>query len=328
MVDPSFSPKAKRSIEKRSRSIETLDAQFAYVTSYSPLVLTIVAFALIPFGFGITWIEVMLFTVMYVLVMIGLEVGFHRYFSHRPFAASRPVKIGLAILGSMGFQGPVIWWAATHRRHHRFADTDGDPHSPQPKGPGVRGRVRGLFEGHSGWTHDKERARPDGWGVYAKDLYADPDIFKIHYFYFYFMLAGLVIPAVVGGMLHGTWKGALMGLLWGGFVRVFFGDHSIRAVNSFSHVWGTRAFETGDNSRNNFLLAIPTFGQAWHHNHHAFPAVATTQIEWWQVDLGYWVIRGLEMVGLVSKLRMPTAQAIAAKRVSRGNGRDAQGQQQ
>lgn len=314
MAEP-LSPQARRSMAKRSRNIEKLDLQFAYVTSYSPLVLTILAFALIPYGFAVTWIEITLFLVMYVLVMIGLEVGYHRYFSHHPFVASRPVKIGLAILGSMGFQGPVIWWAATHRRHHRFSDAEGDPHSPQPIGPGWRGRLRGLLVGHSGWTHDKARARPDGWWTYAKDLYADPDVFKIHYFYFYFMLLGLVLPAAVGGLLHGSLKGALMGLLWGGFVRVFFGDHAIRTVNSLSHLVGTRAFETADNSRNNFLLAVPTLGQAWHHNHHAFPGVATTKVEWWQLDLGYWVIRGLELVGLVSKVRLPTPSAIAAKRV-------------
>lgn len=313
-----LSEEANASIGRRSGSIERLDAQFAYVTSLSPLVMTILAFALLPFGFMVTWVEVMLFLVMYVLVMIGLEVGYHRYFSHHPFVASRPVKIGLAVLGSMGFQGPVIWWAATHRRHHRFSDHDGDPHSPRRVGPGWRGALRGLYEGHMGWLFDKNRARPDNWWIYAKDLYADPDIFKIHYHYFYWMLFGLVFPAVVGGLIHGTLKGAFMGLLWGGFVRVFFGDHFIRTVNSVSHVVGSRAFETKDNSRNNFWLAVPTLGQAWHHNHHAFPAIATTKIEWYQVDLGYWVIRSLELVKLVSRVRLPTAQSIASKRIGAG----------
>lgn len=315
MSDETLSSKVRASMAKRSRSIETLDAQFAYVTSYSPLAMTILALVLIPFGFPITWVEVGLFSVMYVLGMIGLEVGFHRYFSHRPFVASRPVKIGLAVLGSMGFQGPVIWWAATHRRHHRFSDEEGDPHSPNLWGTGLRGRLRGLFEGHSGWTHDKGRARPDGWGAYAKDLYADPDIFKIHYFYFYIMLAGLVVPAIIGGLLHGSWAGALSGLLWGGFVRVFVGDHSIRLVNSVGHVWGKQPFVTGDGSRNLFWLTFLSFGQSWHNNHHAFPAAATTGIDRWQLDPGYWVIRGLEIMGLVSKVRRPSRAAIEAKRV-------------
>lgn len=153
------------------------------------------------------------------------------------------------------------------------------------------------------------------WGSYAKDLYADPDLFKIHYFYFYWMLIGLLVPAVVGGLVHWSWRGALLGLLWGGFVRVFLGDHCVRALNSLSHVIGTRAFTTDDRSRNNFWLALPTLGQGWHHNHHAFPASATTSVEWWQPDPGYWIIRGLQAVGLVSKVHMRTPQAIAAKRL-------------
>lgn len=312
---PGLSEHAKRSIAERAGGIERLDSRFAYVTSYAPLVMTIVAFGLIPFGYGITRIEIGLFAVSYFLVMVGVEVGYHRCFAHHSFRPRRPIKILLAILGSMSFQGPVIWWVATHRRHHRFTDKPGDPHSPQRRGEGWKGVFRGLYEGHTGWTFDKERARPDGWGSYAKDLYADPDLFKIHYVYFYWMLLGLVIPAVLGGVLHWSLQGAFMGLLWGGFVRVFFVDHLVRAQNSLSHVIGTRAFETGDGSRNNAWLALQTLGEGWHHNHHAFPAAASNTIEWWQQDPGYWVIRTMQLCGLVTNVRMRNPNSVDAKRI-------------
>ena len=317
-----LSAAATKSIEARSRGIEQLDSRFAYFTSYAPLAMSVLAVALVPLGLVPGVIEAVLFGVMYVLVMIGLEVGFHRCFAHRAFVPARPVKIALAILGSMAFQGPVIWWAATHRRHHRHSDTEGDPHSPLPTGPGLRGVLRGLYEGHTGWTFDKARARPDGWQTHAKELYADPDVFKIHYVYFHFMVLGLVLPAIAGALLHQSLEGALLGLLWGGFVRVFIGDHSIRALNSVSHVVGTRGFQTGDESRNNFWLALPTMGQGWHHNHHAFPSSATTSVAWWQLDPGYWVIRGLQAVGLVTRVKMRSRRAIEAKRIGGGGNND------
>lgn len=251
---------------------------------------------------------------MYSASTIGLEVGYHRLFTHRAFEAKPALRVTLAILGSMSFQGPVIWWVATHRRHHALSDRHGDPHSPLPDAPGLWPRLRGLYRAHTAWTFDAQRTRPPGWSEYAKDLYRDQAIFRVHYHYLWFAALGLVVPTIVAGAITRSAQGTLLGLLWGGLVRIFLADHAIRALNSVSHAFGSRSFDTHDHSSNNWWLVIPTFGQGWHHNHHAFPRAASMARAWWQLDPGAWVIVAMTRCGWASKLRTPSPQSVAARR--------------
>jgi len=249
---------------------------------------------------------------MWCLTFTGVSVGFHRYFTHRAFKINPFVKIILAILGCMAGQGTVIYWASLHRRHHENADLFGDPHSPHLKKEGFFQQLRGLWHAHINWMLDHEIPNPM---YYALDLTKDKSIKSVDRFYFLWLLLGLIIPTVIGGMVNRSWQGLLDGFLWGGMVRLFIGEHLIWSVNSICHTYGRRLFATSEYSTNNIWLSIPTFGEAWHNNHHAFPNSAKFGLYYWQLDLGYWVIRILEVVGLVWEVRTPTPQMIEAKKI-------------
>jgi stearoyl-CoA desaturase (delta-9 desaturase) len=245
-------------------------------------------------------IEISLLVVMYVATVIGIETGFHRHFSHAAFSAPSAVRVALAIAGSMASEGPVISWVAIHRRHHKFSDQPGDPHSPHLHGTGITSILRGLFHAHVGWLFRPEET---DWRQYVPDLLRDRSIFNANARYGYWVLLGLAIPTVAGGVLHRSWRGAALGLLWGGLVRVFLVHHATWSVNSICHWVGSRPFTTRDRSTNNVWLALISMGGSWHHNHHAFPNSARTGFRWWQMDLSWWLIRALAGVGLASNLR-------------------------
>ena len=277
---------------------------------------------LLPFlgflvGLGLLWQsgiriwEVGLLVGMYALTTLGLELGFHRYFSHRAFETTAVVRIALAILGSMAVGGGVIYWVAHHRRHHQYADCLGDLHSPHLEGDKILERLRGLWYAHVGWILKGEVSNSM---LFAKDLLRDPVIAKINRLQPVWIVLGLVIPAALGGMITGTWLGVIRGFIWGGLVRIFLVHQFIWSTNSICHVYGSRPFNTGDRSTNNIWLAIPTCGQSWHNNHHAFPNSAIVGLEWWQVDLSAWVIRALEAAGLVWNVKVPKKMAIEAKK--------------
>lgn len=256
--------------------------------------------------------EVILVAVFYVLNILGMELAYHRYFAHRSFRAPRAVEVGLAILGSLAYVGPIIWWVAIHRLHHKYADHDGDPHSPWTA---AEPSARRLFHGHVGWLFDARCTRPRHWGRYASDLYEDPVLFRIHMMYDVWLLLGLALPALAGAIIHGSLHGALLGLLWGGTVRIFLATNAIWAVNSAGHaIGGRRPYATRDNSRNSAWQAITSLGAGWHNNHHAFPSYAVTQLRWWQIDLTGLVIRGLAAVRLARDVQMPRASALEAMR--------------
>ena len=254
-------------------------------------------------GRGVGPIEISLLAVMYATSVVGIEIGFHRYFSHRAFSAPSWVRCALAIAGSMAVQGPVLFWVAVHRRHHRFSDQPGDPHSPNLHGGGPAGTLRGLVHAHCGWLF-----RPDetDWRRYVPDLLRDRVVFRVHLRYGTWALLGLVLPAAAGGVLHGSWAGVAQGFLWGGLVRIFLVHHATWSVNSLCHWAGSRSFATPDRSTNNPWLALISMGGSWHHNHHAFPRSATTGFQWWQLDPSWWFIRALAAVRLASNLNTPS----------------------
>ena len=292
------------------------DKLFAlFVTFIPPLSVALVLALWWSGWYRLSPIEIGLMLGMHFICVVGVEVGFHRLFSHCSYQAHRVVRMTLAALGSMAFEGPVIWWAATHRRHHRTSDKPGDPHSPHLH-TGRWAAFRGFMHAHIGWIWVPASMRPPGWARSVNDLYRDRDIFKIHMHYFYWLAAGFVIPGVIGGALHGSWKGAVLGLLWGGPVRVFVMNHlTYWCINSVTHspVLGRRPFITSDRSTNVAVLAVPTLGQSWHNNHHAFPSSSTMSHAWWQIDIGDWILRALERFGLVWGRKFPTEHQRAKK---------------
>lgn len=242
--------------------------------------------------------DVVLLLGLYFVTMFGIVVGFHRLLTHRAFETFPWVRYVLAVLGSLGVEGPVIRWVADHRKHHALADHDGDPHSPQTfRGPGFFGALRGLWHAHAGWLFtsvglsDQHR--------FARDLVEDRGMRMISRTFIGWTLLTLLLPFAIGWAWTGTLRGGLWAFVWGGLVRIFLVHHVTWSVNSLGHFIGPRRFETSDESRNLWLLALPTLGDAYHNNHHAFPRSAFHGMRWWQFDPAGLVIRGMESVGLV-----------------------------
>jgi stearoyl-CoA desaturase (delta-9 desaturase) len=242
--------------------------------------------------------DLVLALLMYFITGFGVTVGFHRMLTHRAFRTSKPVEYLFAAAGSMAVQGPVINWVADHRKHHAHTDEEGDPHSPHVGvGKGLKGAVRGLLHAHVGWLlteHGRaERAR------YARDLVEDRGMRFIDRAFVGWVVVSLLLPAALGWLITGSYKGALTGLLWGGLVRVFLLHHVTWSINSVCHFFGRRRFATDDKSTNVWWLALPSMGEAWHHNHHAFPRSAVHGLGRFELDPSSWVIWTMEKLGLV-----------------------------
>jgi stearoyl-CoA desaturase (delta-9 desaturase) len=234
---------------------------------------------------------------MYLLTAVGITVGFHRLLTHRSFQTSKPIEYLFAVLGSMAVQGPVISWVADHRKHHAHTDRDGDPHSPHVgHDGGVRGVLSGLWHAHTGWLMSTQ-GRAD-WKRYAPDMYEDRGMRTISRRFVPILLAGLALPALAGYLVSGSAAGAATGLLWGGLVRIFFVHHITWSVNSVCHFLGSRRFDIDDRSTNVFWLALPSLGESWHHNHHAFPRSAVHGLKRLEPDPSAMVISALEKLGL------------------------------
>jgi acyl-CoA synthetase (AMP-forming)/AMP-acid ligase II/fatty-acid desaturase/acyl carrier protein len=257
----------------------------------------------------VTLLDVCLLVSMYALTIEGITVGFHRHFTHKAFKAALPVRIVLAALGSMAAQAPLIYWVATHRRHHQLSDRDGDPHSPHLHGDGFLRRMKGLLYAHAGWMYFHDTTNTS---AYARDLVRDPAMRRLNQLYLGFVLLGLAIPAAIGAMVTHSWLGACKGLFWGGFVRVFLGHHFTWSVNSICHAYGQRNYETNDYSVNNAWLAVPTLGESWHNNHHATPSAASFSKKWWQLDLGALLVVALESVGLVWDVKRTSPASVSS----------------
>ncbi len=278
-------------------------------------VLGLVAAALLLWGWGFSWVDLGLLMGMYFVTAVGITVGFHRLFVHRSFDAHPAVKFVLAALGSMAVQAPMFKWVAVHRRHHQHSDRPGDPHSPHHHGPGFLGWLAGYWHAHIGWFFDPE---PPDLDHYIKDLNQSRTLRVANSLFFLWVALGLLIPAVLGGILRGWWAGVWTGLLWGGLVRIFLVHHVTWSVNSACHLWGFRPYRSDDESRDNFLFGILAMGEGFHHTHHVFPTSARHGLRWWQLDASYWVIRLLALLGLAWNVRLPSAEAQERARRDRG----------
>jgi stearoyl-CoA desaturase (Delta-9 desaturase) len=280
----------------------------AVVLPFAGLVLA----AVLLWGWGFSWLHLGLMLAMYTISILGVTIGYHRLFTHRSFRTYTPVRVILAIAGSMAVEGPVIKWVASHRRHHQRSDHEGDPHSPHLHGEGLGGLIKGIWHAHIGWLFS-----PDSPTIMngVKDLLADPALRRVDRLFAVWVALGLLAPAALGWLVAGTWQGALLGFIWGGLVRVFLVHHVTFSINSICHIWGSRPFRSDDHSTNNALFAILGMGEGWHNNHHAFPTSARHGLHWWQVDVTYWVIKLMSWTGLAWDIRRPSAAAMEARRV-------------
>jgi stearoyl-CoA desaturase (delta-9 desaturase) len=253
----------------------------------------------------VTPFDLVLLAVTYSVTLIGVEIGFHRMIAHRGFSARAALRVGLAVFGSMAAQGPLLWWVATHRLHHERSDAPGDPHSPYLiDGQPVSG-VRGFAHAHVAWMWSTTKV---DWYRYGRDIVRDPALIWINRTYAVWVAAGLFIPAALGAAWYRSLAGAARGLLWGGLFRVFLVHQAMWCVASVCHLYGSRRYRVpgNDQSRNNPWVALVTFGEGWHNNHHAFPSSARHGLEWWQLDVNYLVILVLSALGLVRDVKVPT----------------------
>ncbi len=256
---------------------------------------------------------------LYVVTTLGVTLGYHRHFTHRAFETSRPMRAIMAVLGGMAIEGSLITWVSDHRKHHAYTDRDGDPHSPHLSGPGFWGQVSGLFHAHMGWLFETvgtaERER------FAGDLVRDPMLRAIDKLFLLWAALSLAIPFGLGWAIGGSLGAALTGLLWGGLVRVFLLHHVTWSINSVCHFFGRRRFETDDESTNVFWLAPLSMGEAWHHNHHAFPTSAYHGLRVWEraTDPTGLLITLMARLGLIWNVVRVSPERQAAKLAGPGH---------
>lgn len=275
----------------------------------------IALFAAVPlaWGWGIGWVDIALAGVFYLVSGLGVTVGFHRYFTHGAFKASRPVRIALAVAGSTAVQGSVVQWVADHRRHHAYADKEGDPHSPWLFGTDPAALAKGFWHSHMGWLFERDRTNSRR---FAPDLLADDDLRTVDRLFPLWTVGTLLLPAVLGGLLTWSWAGALTGFFWAGLVRVGLLHHITWSVNSICHMIGERPYVARDKSANFWPLALISFGESWHNSHHADPTCARHGVGRGQLDISARMIWLLEKFGWAYKVRWPTPGRLAKRTVT------------
>lgn len=274
-----------------------------------PPIGTAIAIAML-FWYPMTWPVFAVFFVMWSITSLGQTAGYHRLFAHRSFKAHPAVRAALAIAGSMAGLGSLISWTAMHRRHHECSDKPGDMHSPNLHGTSRSERLRGFIHAHFTWMMGHEYPNVN---YYTPDLMSDFTMLRISRHYTTWIVVGLVAPAVAAGLMTGTWIGAIEGFLWGGAVRMFLVSNAMWSLNSFLHIWGSKPYKCRDHSGNSAILALFSWGEGWHHNHHAFPHSASFALTWYRFDPGYYLILLLRKLGLVWDVRSVSSEALAER---------------
>lgn len=275
---------------------------------------TVAILAAIPIAWQgwLSWTDVALFVFFWALTAMGITVGYHRHFTHGSFKTNRVVKILLAVTGSMALEGSLAQWVADHRKHHKFSDEVGDPHSPWRFGTSHKAVAKGLVYAHIAWIFKEDQTSIH---QYAPDIAADKDLQRVTRWFPGVVALSVLLPAVLGGLLTWSWLGALTALFWAGIIRIAFVHHVTWSINSICHVYGKRPFVTRDRATNVGWLAIPALGESWHNLHHAEPTVARHGVLRGQIDPSARFIRILEVLRLASDVRWPKPQRIAAKLV-------------
>jgi fatty-acid desaturase len=260
--------------------------------------------------FTFYWSSVVVFFVMWLLGQnVGISISYHRQLTHRGFTTPKWLEYSMAVCGTMALQGSPSYWVAVHRMHHQYTDKPGDPHSPRD----------GKWWSHMGWIlRGSLHSETTTLSRYAPDLERD------HFYQWLAVwhwlpitLAGVILLA--GGTALGGWKLGLSWLLWGTFLRITVGFHTTWLVNSVTHLWGSRRFETRDDSTNNWWVALLTGGEGWHNNHHAHPVSARHGMAWWEVDVNYWGIKLLALLGLAKNIKVSHLAAAPSKPIKSVN---------
>jgi stearoyl-CoA desaturase (Delta-9 desaturase) len=293
--------------EERKRSWEQV-ALFLFIAV--PFVALLAAIP-VAWGWGLGWRDVVISVVLYTVAGLGITVGYHRYFTHGSFKAKRPLRVALAIAGGLAIEGPVIRWVADHRKHHKFSDKEGDPHSPWRYGETIPALLKGLFYAHMGWLFDVEQTSQQ---QYAPDLLKDPDVRRVSRAFPTLVLISVLLPAVAGGLWSMSWQGALSAFFWGTLVRIGLLHHVTWSINSICHAVGEKPFRTRDRSGNVWWLAIPSFGESWHNLHHADQTCARHGVLRGQIDISARVIWLCERFGWAYDVRWPVPERVAARR--------------
>jgi stearoyl-CoA desaturase (delta-9 desaturase) len=283
------------------------------------ITLTLVAGPLVAIVLGVVFLWGRLFSfhdlaltvLFYVVTGFGVTVGYHRLFTHRSFRARRWLKVALASAGSLAVEGSPISWVANHRRHHRFSDRPGDPHSPHLRGNEVLGQLRGFVHAHVGWLFAND---PTAARRYAPELLDDRDCLVISRLFPVFAVFSLGAPFLLGWVLSGAIGGALTALLWAGVARMALLHHVTWSVNSVCHMFGKQPATQRDRSTNLAFLSLISFGESWHNFHHAHPASARHGALPRQLDPSAALIRAFERLGFATHVRWPTELQIAACR--------------
>jgi stearoyl-CoA desaturase (delta-9 desaturase) len=289
---------------RRARIEQVLLALFIVV----PL-MAVAAAVPVMWGWGLGWHDVVIAFVMYAISGHGITVGYHRYFTHGSFKAPRPVRVALAVAGSLAIEGPVIRWVADHRRHHAYSDKEGDPHSPWRYGNDLKALTKGMWHAHIGWLFDIEQTNQER---FAPDLLADPDIAKVDKAFMRLTAVTLLLPPLVGFLWGGfAWQAAATAFFWGSLVRVALLHHTTWSINSICHTIGQRPFRTRDRATNVWWLAVMSMGESWHNMHHADPTAARHGVLRGQLDSSARIIWAMEKLRLVREVRWPTRERIA-----------------
>ena len=270
----------------------------------------LVAAVPVLWGWGLSWTDLIIAVVMYAISGHGVTVGFHRLFTHSSFKAKKALRVALAIAGSLAIQGPVIRWVADHRKHHRYSDAEGDPHSPWRYGETIPALVKGMWHAHIGWLFNLEQTNQH---QYAPDLLKDRAIVRVSRAFPLLVLASLLLPAVIGGLVTWSWQGILTAFFWGSLVRVALLHHTTWSINSICHAVGARPFRSRDRSGNVWWLAVLSMGESWHNLHHSDPTSARHGVLRGQIDSSARVIWAFEKLGWVRDVRWPSPERVAMK---------------
>lgn len=264
----------------------------------------------------VTWPFLVMLVVAWMISGMGITIGFHRLLTHASFETYRPIRALFMFFGALSVEGSPLVWCAVHRRHHALSDHPGDPHSPHLHGDGLWGKIKGFWYGHCGWLLTHAWSSPD-MKRYVPDLLQERLLVFVDRMYYLWVLMSLAIPGVIGYFITGGWDGALMGVVWGGLVRIFLGHHITWSINSICHIFGQRQYQTADRSTNNMLCALLGFGEGWHNNHHAFPTSARHGLSWWQFDTSWLVILTMKKLGLAWNVKVPSDRAKESRRITR-----------
>jgi stearoyl-CoA desaturase (delta-9 desaturase) len=272
--------------------------------------LALLAAAPLVWGWGLSWRDIVIAVAFYMVSGLGISMGFHRYFTHGSFKATRAFKIALAVAGTLAIEGPVLTWVADHRRHHKYSDREGDPHSPWRFGNDWKALVKGLGWAHIGWLFDGNRTSQE---KFCPDLLADPDVSRISRWFMRLSAVSLLAPAVIGGLWSWSFAGAVTAFFWASLVRVAFLHHVTWSINSICHTFGREEFEVRDKSRNVNWLAILSFGESWHNLHHADPTCARHGALKGQIDIAARLIWVAEKLGWARDVRWPDENRLTGK---------------